>query len=265
MKKETIVQCAESLYQAFVTNTPIDRLSLKYPEDLTIEAGYAIQSRMLAMMEAAGRHPAGHKIGLTSKAMRDLVHIQEPDYGRIFYEDCFHSGAEVACDRFIYPRIEAEILFKLKESLDRPNITEEDVVRATQYFVPAFEIIDNRYRIEGQLISDSIADNAANGAYVIGDEPCYFGEHLSNAELPLQGINLEKNGRQIDTSTCAAVMGNPTTAVAWLANKMFSLGEPLKAGELVLSGSIIAAVDVQKGDYFRCDYGSLGYVSVHFV
>lgn len=265
MTEDVINQCADELYQAFVTNRPIKRLSLRYPEELTIEAGYEIQKRMIVRMEESGRHLAGHKIGLTSKAMRDLVHIHEPDYGRIFYEDCFLSGAEVPCDRFIYPRIEAELLFKLKEDLAGPDITEDDVVQATQYFLPAFEIIDNRYDIEGQLISDSIADNAANGAYVVADTPLYFGEQFRNRDLPLQGINLERNGRQIDTSTCAAVMGNPTRAVAWLANKMFALGEPLRAGELVLSGSIIAAVDVHKGDYFRCDYGSMGYVSVHFV
>jgi 2-keto-4-pentenoate hydratase len=265
MDKSNIEYCGKALYEAFITKKPIEKLSLKFPNELDIETAYEIQKCMLEYVEKDGRHPAGHKIGLTSKAMRELVNINEPDYGRIYFEDCYCSNSEIKCSDFIYPRIEAEILFKLKSDLNKPNITFEDVVEAVEYFVPAFEIIDNRYHIEGQLISDSIADNAANGAYVVGDKPCYI-ENMDYARnISYQGIILEKNGYQIDTSTCAAVMGNPINAVCWLANKMYEKNDPLLKGELVLSGSIIAAVEVKKGDYFRCDYGQFGSVDVHFV
>lgn len=265
MEEKQIAYCGRALYDAFISRKPIERLSLKFPDTLTVKAAYEIQRYMLELIEKDGRHPAGHKIGLTSKAMRDLVHIDEPDYGKIYYEDCHHSNADVKCSDFIYPRIEAELLFKLRSDLNKPDITFEDVVEAVEFFVPAFEIIDNRYKIEGQLIADSIADNAANGAYVIADAPCYF-ESLEEArKLAQYGITLEKNGRQLDTSTCAAVMGNPVEAVRWLANKMYAKHDPLLRGELVLSGSIIAAVEVAPGDYFRCDYGKLGHVAVHFI
>lgn len=250
---------ADTLYDAWLRQEPIQRMTQTYG-DFSKEDAYEIQKIFVQKQIASGQSPAGKKIGLTSKAMRELVHIDEPDYGSIFYERCFGNGSELDTGSFIIPRVEAELLFKLKQDLPGPVVTPQDVVAATEYVAAAFEIIDNRYNIEEQEIVDSIADNAAFGACVIGDIP----GKVDELDLRALGLVMEKNNKQICTGSGAAVMGDPLNAIVWLAEKMAQLGDPLRAGDLVLSGSIIAAVDVARGDCLRGYFGPLGEVSVSF-
>lgn len=256
---EQVRKISDDLYDAWLSRTPIPRMTQIYG-DFSQEDAYEIQKVFIGRQIAAGQTPAGKKIGLTSKAMRDLVHINEPDYGTIFFEQCFGSDTELDSAAFIIPRVEAEILFKLKRGLDRPGVTPEDVADATEYVTAAFEIIDNRYTIQDQKIVDSIADNAAFGACIMGDVP----KRVDELDLRSLGFVMEKNHKQVCTGSGAAVMGNPLNAMVWLAEKMIQLGDPLKANELVLSGSIVAAVDVAPGDHLCGRFGPLGEVNVSF-
>lgn len=205
-------------------------------------------------------HFSGRKVGMTSHAMREQFHIHEPDYGYIFQELKFENGSKIDITQFLDPMVEAELAFVLKEDLNRPDITAEDVLSATEYVTAALEIIDARTQHFDTTIADSIADNASFAAYVTGDTIL---SPLS-VDLSLVGIIAEKNGNQIATSSGASVMGNPACAVAWLANKMYALGEPLKKGEFILSGSFISAVPVKPGDLIHMKYGHFGEIQILF-
>lgn len=260
MDEKTIEFIGGKLFAAQQSRRPIKTMSKEY-DGFSIEDAYKTQQCLIRHHLESGYTPSGKKIGLTSKAMRDLVHINEPDYGIIFHQNAVSNEGEISADQCIIPRVEAELVFKLKKDINKKNVCVQDIINATDYIVAAFEIIDNRYDIDGQTIADSIADNAAFCAYVLGDIP------ISPEKLDLRhlGFILEKNGRQVSTGSGAAIMGNPFNAMVWLANRMVELENPLKAGELVLSGSMIAAVDAAKGDYFRGRFGPFEDVGVHFI
>ncbi len=260
MDLKTIEKIGRELYIAEQSRVPIPTMSKDY-RDFTVDDAYRIQKCVVEHHLNAGNTLSGKKIGLTSKAMRELVNIDEPDYGVIFNQSYVQNEGEIKTDDYIIPRVEAELVFKLKADLDMKGVTEQDVAAATEYVTAAFEIIDNRYDIEGQTVEDSISDNAAFGAYVLGDKTL----PVEEIDLRQLGFVLEKNGRQICTGSGAAVMGNPLKAMMWLSNRMYELGSPLRAGDLILSGSMIAAVSAEKGDYFRGQFGQLGDVCVHFI
>lgn len=260
MTKKEIIEQGQAHYNATVTRKLITPPSYIY-KDINYEDAYAIATEMVAQYVKHGRHISGKKVGLTSNVMRKLAGIDEPDYGLIFYEDCFENDAVVSFERFCQPAVEAELAFKLKQNLEGEHITADQVLEATKYIVPCMEIVDMRqYNDRPRKIFDTVADNAAFGAYVLGDYPIRPYE----TNLGKIGFIFEKNNQQVETSCGAAIFDHPAKSVAWLANKFASLGNPLKAGEIILAGSAVKALNAQKGDYFRCCYGKYGSVSVSF-
>lgn len=259
MKQEIIKNLGKSLYYAAKTKKNIPAISHQY-KDFPIDDAYKIQKNMLEHYLADGYHFSGRKVGMTSQAMREQFGIDEPDYGYLFDELKFGNGSQLDMREFLAPMVEAELAFVLKEDLDKPDVTVEDVLAATDYVTAALEIIDARSQHFDTTIADSIADNASFAAYVIGDTIL----PPESKDWSLIGMIAEKNGKQITTSSGASVMGNPACAVAWLANKMYSLKEPLKKGELILSGSFISAIPVDAGDLVTVKYGGFGELRVIF-
>ncbi len=261
MKEEQILEQGRIHYQSIKKCVPVTPPSHIYP-DMDYEDAYAIAGEIVRQYLEDGYTAAGKKVGLTSNAMRKLGGIYEPDYGIIFNETCYANESSVKAADFVQPGVEAEVGFRLKADLIGENITAEDVLRATEYVVPCLEIVDVRQRMDvPRKVFDSIADNASYGAYIIGDTPIRPYE----IDLGLIGYVYEHNNRQAEVSCGAAVLDHPAQAIAWLANRFRAVGNPLRAGEFVLSGSAITMQMAKAGDNFRCRYGKLGEVSVNFV
>lgn len=226
---------------------------------MTVEDAYAVQGVWADRMAAAGGRLVGHKIGLTSKVMQAATGISEPDYGVIFEDAVLESGCLVDFDRFANVRIEVELAFVLREDLD-PDATLFDVLDATAYVVPALEILDSRIVLEGRTIVDTISDNAALGAVVLGGRPV----RVSDVDLRWVSALLYRNQVIEESGVAAAVLGNPATGVAWLAGKLGQHGTALRAGELVLAGSFTRPMWVERGDTVHADFGPLGAVTCRF-
>lgn len=262
MKREDIIQAGKMHYMETIDKKLITPPSYLYP-DINYQDAYAIASVMVEEYVKHGRHTSGKKVGLTSNVMRKLAGIEEPDYGIIFWDDCYENDSVIQFEGvFCQPAIEAELAFKLREDLDYDKVTEEMVVQATEYVVPCLEIVDIRqHNDRPRTIFDTVADNAAFGGYVLGDTPIDPRE----TDLGLISFIFERNQQQLETSCGAAILDGPAKSVAWLAEKFSSLGNPLKKGEIILAGSAVKAVNVSKGDYFCCKYGRYGSVGVKFV
>ena len=256
----TIAAIADELVEAARTRTPVPRLTARYP-DMTIEDSYAVQSLWRSRNEAAGRRLVGHKIGLTSKAMQAATGITEPDYGLIFDDMVLESGTVLDWGVYSHPRVEVELAFRLKADLTGPDCSLFDVLAATEYVVPALEILDSRIEMEGRTIVDTISDNAAMGAMVIGGNP------MKPSDLDLRWVSgiLFKNQVVEETGVAAGVLNHPAAGVYWLANKIAAHGDKLNAGEIILAGSFTRPMWVDKGDTVFADYGRMGTVTCHFA
>ena len=257
---------AARLDEAEKTRQQIGHFSRDYPQ-MTIEDGYRVQRAWVAGKMAAGRRLIGHKIGLTSRAMQRSSNISEPDYGALLDDMLFAAGGDIPTQRFIEPRVEVELAFILKDELSGPDCTVEAVLAATDWIVPAVEIIDARIRRidpatgATRKVFDTIADNAANAGIVLGAKRVRPGA----ADLKWSPALLWRNGVIEESGVAAAVLGDPALGVAWLANKLAPWGETLKAGEIILSGSFTAPVFASAGDQFLVDYNSLGSISMRFA
>lgn len=256
---ETIVAIADELAKAGRERTVIPRITARHPE-ATVEDSYAIQGIWRDQSLAAGRRLVGRKIGLTSKAMQAATGITEPDYGVIFADTVWQNGALIPYDDFSNVRIEVELAFRLAEPLDGPECSVFDVVRATEYVVPALEILNSHIELEGRTIVDTIADNAAYGGLVLGGNP------MRPDAVDLRWISalLYRNEAIEETGVAAGVLNHPAAGVAWLANKLHQHGAGLEAGELVLAGSFTRPMWVSRGDSVLCDYGPIGTISCRF-
>jgi 2-oxo-hept-3-ene-1,7-dioate hydratase len=266
LSSDDILNCANRLDQAEKTRTQIRQLSQDFP-GITITDAYAIQKAWVELKLAAGRSVKGHKIGLTSKAMQSALNIDEPDSGVLLDDMFFADGGLVPTDRFIATRIEAELAFVMAKRLAGPTCTLFDVLNATDFVVPALEILDTRIeRVDPatkttRKIFDTIADNAANAGIVLGGRPI----RPLDADLRWIGALVFKNGQLEETGLAAGVLNHPATAVAWLANKIAPLGLALEPGQVVLAGSFIRPIETRKGDTIQADYGAYGSVSCHFA
>ena len=266
LNQQMIENLAERLDQAERSKSRVRAFTIEYP-DLTIEDAYAIQRSWTALQVKQGRVIRGHKIGLTSKAMQNAVGISEPDYG-VLFEDMFYADAgEIPFDRFEAPRIEVELAFILKAPLKGPRCSIFDVLSATDYVMPALEILETRmHRIDPETkaprkVMDTISDNAANAALVLGGRPF----RPNDVDLRWVGALLFRNGQIEETGVAAGVLNHPANGIAWLANRLAPHGEHLAAGEVVLAGSFTRPVDIRKGDTFHADYGKFGSISCQFV
>jgi 2-oxo-hept-3-ene-1,7-dioate hydratase len=266
LSKENIRSAAERLDRAEKTRTQIRQLSQEFP-DITLDDAYAIQRAWIEIKIAAGRIVKGHKIGLTSKAMQSALIIDEPDSGVLLDDMFFADGGLVPTDRFIATRVEAELAFVMAKRLKGPGCTLFDVLNATDFVVPALEILDTRIeRVDPNTkatrkIFDTIADNAANAGIVLGGRPI----RPEDTDLRWIGALCFKNGQLEETGLAAGVLNHPATAVAWLANKIAPHGLALEPGQIVLAGSFIRPIETRKGDTIQADYGAYGSVSCYFA
>lgn len=257
---QTHTAIADELHRANRDRTPVPLLTARYP-DMVIEDSYAIQKIWAERQVEAGRHPVGHKIGLTSKAMQDATGIDEPDYGVIFDDQVFDSGHVYQWENYTHPRIEMELAFVLHQDLKGPGVTLFDVLRATEYVVPALEVLDSRIEMQGRTIIDTISDNAALGSMVIGGRP------VSPDAVDLRWVAgaLWRNQEIIETGVSSGVLNHPGNGVHWLANRIAGHGDHLVAGEIVLAGSFTRPMWVYQNDTVYADYGPLGVVTCHFA
>jgi len=265
LSQKDIVQAAENLFRAEQTGIQTGLLSLAYP-DMDMEDAYAVQAELVKRKIAAGGVVKGWKIGLTSKAMQDALKIDIPDSGILFEDMFFDNGATIPKGRFIQPRIEAEIAFVLKSDLTGPNVTRDDVLAATDYVVPALEILDTRImRSDPQTgalrkIVDTISDNAANAGIVIGDQR----HDPTDIDLRWIGAIVSKDGQVEETGLGAGVLNDPVTGIVWLANRLAQYGNALSAGDVVLSGSFVRPIEATPGSQIIGDFGTFGSVTISF-
>lgn len=261
-----IVQAANRLDEAEKNRLQIRQFSLDYP-DISIEDAYAIQKAWVDIKLANGRKLIGHKIGLTSRAMQVSSNITEPDYGALLDDMRFEEGSDIPFHRFIVPRVEVELAFILGKPLRGPDCTIFDVLDATDYVIPALEIIDARIQqIDPQTkvtrkVFDTISDNAANAGIILG------GRAIRPHELDLRRIPaiLYRNGVIEESGVSAAVLNHPAKGVAWLANKLAPYDVTLEAGQIILGGSFTRPVNANPGDTFHVDYDQLGSIACRFV
>lgn len=251
------------LHQAERTRRPVPLLSQSHP-GMSVEDAYRVSRAWASLKVAQGRAVVGHKIGLTSKAMQRAAQIDEPDYGVLTDEMLLPENSGVPFERFINPKVEVELAFLLGASLTGP-IGVCDVLRATEYVVPAIEIIDSRFEVGTEVastrrIQDTIADNASSGALILGGRPVT----ADSIDLRWCSAILSRNAVVEETGVAAGVLNHPAAGVAWLARKLAPWGEPLGAGEIVLSGSFVRPLPVAAGDVVSADFGPLGTVSCSF-
>ncbi|MET4059404.1 2-oxo-hept-3-ene-1,7-dioate hydratase [Arthrobacter sp. UYP6] len=259
LDKKTIEAVADELLDAKRTRTPVPLLTARYPE-MTIEDSYAVQNLWRDRLLDSGRTLAGHKIGLTSKAMQAATGISEPDYGVILDDMVLENGCTLAWDQYTHPRVEVELAFVLGKPISGPNATLFDVLDATDYVVPALEILDSRIEMSGRTIVDTISDNAAMGAMVLGGNPV----RPRDVDLRWVSAMLYRNQGIEETGVAAGVLNHPAAGVYWLANKLAAHGTTLEAGEIILAGSFTRPMWVYKGDTVYADYGPLGTITCRF-
>ena len=250
---------ADELAVAERDRTTVPLLTARNP-DMTVDDAYAVQKHWADSRQAEGARLVGRKIGLTSKVMQVATGITEPDYGVIFDDMVLESGASVEFDRFSNVRIEVELAFVLAQPLAGPNVTVFDVLDATAYVVPALEILNSHIELQGRTIVDTISDNAAMGAMVVGGRPVKVDE----VDLRWVSALLYRNQTIEESGVAAAVLGHPAMGVAWLANKLAQHGQSLGAGEIILAGSFTRPMWVERGDTVHADYGQLGAVTCRF-
>ncbi|MCS7233150.1 MAG: fumarylacetoacetate hydrolase family protein [Synergistetes bacterium] len=252
-------EIALKLIEAERKRSPIDPLTSTY-QGLSVNDAYKVQLEGVKIKIGLGRKVIGKKIGLTSKAMQDLLGVKEPDYGHLLDDMLILQGQPCKREDLIQPKVEGEIAFVLGDTLKGPGVTMTDVLKATEFVIPAIEIVDSRIRDWKIKLEDTIADNASSARFILGSKAV----PVKNLDLRLIGMILEKNGRVMSTGAGAAVWGHPAAAVAWLANKLAEFGVALEAGEIILSGAVTAALDASKGDVFTVAFYELGSVTVYF-
>lgn len=261
LDKKTITSMGDALYEAMRSRKPIAPLTEQIA-DITIEDSYAISQRMLERRLADGETMIGKKIGVTSKVVMDMLNVRQPDFGFLTDAMVYGNCAEVpASKELIQPKAEGEIAFILNKDLKGPGITNADVIAATEFVMPCFEIVDSRIKDWKIKIEDTVADNASCGVIVLGDKAV----SPLDVDLSTCGIVVSLNGEIISTGAGAAAMGSPVNAIAWLANTLGAFGIELKAGELILSGSLVPLQAVAPGDSMQMEIGGIGQASVRFT
>ena len=261
METSLIPALGNELFEALRQRQTVAPLTDRHP-DITIVDAYRISLHMLRLREASGERVIGKKIGVTSKPVQDMLGVFQPDFG--FLTDAMQcaDAATVSISQMglIQPKAEGEIAFMLKSDLQGPGVTRADVLAATAWVAPCFEIVDSRIQDWKIKIQDTVADNASCGVFVIGQQ------HTDPIALDLASANMQlwKNGQLAGVGLGSAVQGHPAEAVAWLANTLGAFGIPFKSGEIILSGSLAPLVSAVAGDRFTMQIEGLGGCSIHF-
>ena len=259
LSSATRAELAAELAQAERTRVPMDPLTTAYPEIDVVDA-YEIQLINIRQRVAEGATVVGHKVGLSSKAMQTMMGVDEPDYGHLLADMEVFEDVPVIAGRYLYPRVEVEVGFILADDLPGAGCTEDDVLAATAAFVPSIELIDTRIKDWKIKLCDTIADNASSAGFILGPE------RVSPKDIDITAIDavLTCNGEVVAQGRSDAVLGNPVTAVAWLARKVDGFGVRLRAGDIVLPGSCTRAIDARPGESFVADFTGLGSVRLSF-
>lgn len=254
-----VEEVADQLMSAASEGRTLPLISPQYP-GMSVEDSYAVQSVWRKRREEAGGKVVGYKIGLTSYAMQQATGIDEPDFGVIFSDQLVHSGATVEHSRWSNVRVEVELAFVLKDRIEGTNVTADDILNATERVFPALEILDAHIEMEGRTIIDTIADNAALGAVVVGEHTAGPRDH----DLAWIGAVCTVNDAVIETGVSAGVLGNPAESAAWLANRFGEHGQALEPGSILLAGSFTRPVWAHPGDTVRAEYQHFGTVEITF-
>ncbi|MCX4552815.1 2-keto-4-pentenoate hydratase [Streptomyces sp. NBC_01387] len=252
-------EAADLLWAAQRDRSPVSPLTDSYPGIDVVDA-YEIQLANIRRQLADGATVRGHKVGLSSEAMQQMMGVDEPDYGHLLSGMVLSEDVPVETGDYCYPRVEVEVGFLLGAALPGEGCTTADVLAATEYVVPSIELIDSRIKDWRIGLPDTVADNASSAGVVLGAARVRPSD-LDLADIPAV---LHRRGQEAARGNTGAVLGDPTTAVAWLARKVAAFGVRLEAGHLVLPGSCTRAVDVRPGDDFHAEFGGLGSVSVIF-
>jgi 2-keto-4-pentenoate hydratase len=252
-------ELAAELAEAERGKVPMKPLTDRYDEIDVVDA-YEIQLLNIRQRVADGARVIGHKVGLSSKAMQQMMGVDEPDYGHLLDDMEVFEDRPVPAGKFLYPRVEVEVGFILADDLPGAGCTEDDVLAATAAFAPSIELIDTRITDWKITLCDTIADNASSAGWVLGVD------RVSPKDVDIRTIDavLTRNGEVVAEGRSDAVLGNPVTAVAWLARKVDQFGVRLRAGDIVLPGSCTRAIDARPGDDFVADFLGLGSVRLSF-
>lgn len=262
MNNRIIAELGKELFDALQSRQSLPPLTSRYP-DITIEQAYQVSLNFLNQRQAIGQTVIGKKIGVTSKAVQNMLNVHQPDFG--FLTDSMQventSVVSMAEHKLVQPRAEGEIAFVLKSDLNGPGVTAGDILNATEYVVPCFEIVDSRIRDWKIAIQDTVADNASCGVFALGNTP------VDPRELDLASVELtmKKNGEPAGSGLGSAVQGHPCEAVAWLANTLGKLGIPFRKGEVILSGALAPLVPVTAGDQIEMAISGLGTANLTFT
>jgi 2-keto-4-pentenoate hydratase len=255
---------AELLWAAERDLAPVDPLTETFPGIDVVDA-YEIQLINIRRKITAGARVRGHKVGLSSAVMQQMMGVDEPDYGHLLDAMVLAQDAPIPAAAYCYPRIEVEIGYVLGSALPGADCTEADVLAATEYVVPSLELIDSRIRDWRIKLADTIADNASSAGVILGQA------RRTPAELAVRGVDLANieavlwsGGAEVARGNTSAVLGNPTACVAWLARKVADFGVKLEAGHLILPGSCTRAIDARPGIAFRAEFAGLGTVTASF-
>ncbi len=263
LSQDKIQGFADELYDALRNQRMIDPLSEREPE-MSIEDAYQVSSQLLQKrIEIDGEKVIGKKIGVTSTAVMNMLGVDQPDFGYLTDAMVVEEGEPLSItDEMIQPRAEGEIAFVLKKDLIGPGITASDVLQATDFIVPCFEIVDSRIRDWKIKIQDTVSDNASCGYFLLGQDAV----SPRSLDLSTCGMVMELNGQLASTGAGAAALGSsPVSCVVWLANTLGRLGTPLEAGEVILSGSLVPLQPVKAGDYMSVSIGGIGRCAVRFT
>ncbi len=260
MDKDTILSLGDALYDALSARRTIAPLTDAHP-DMTIEDAYQVSLRFLERRTSAGEKVIGKKIGVTSKAVMDMLDVRQPDFG--FMTDAMRYDGEMPISStLIQPRAEGELAFVLKKDLTGPGVTNADVLAATEAVLPCFEVVDSRIDDWKIKIQDTVSDNASCGLFTVNEAAAIDPRKI---DLATCGMVVSKNGKMISNGAGAAAMGSPVNCVAWLANTLGQFGITLNAGDIILSGSLVPLEPVTAGDVMTVRVGGVGDCTVHFT
>ena len=261
MKDIDTKKVASDLFDALKGQYCLDPLTKKFPE-ISIEDAYSISLHLLEKRLGAGEHVIGKKIGVTSKVVQEMLGVHQPDFGFLTSEMQIPNKSTVSIkDLLIQPRAEGEIAFMLSKDLQGPGINAEDVLDSTEYIFPCFEIVDSRIINWKIAIQDTIADNASCGIFVLGDDK----RDPHELELDKCKLKVYKNGNFLSQGQGSAVQGHPCKAIAWLANTLGEFNIPFKAGEIILSGSLVPLEPVVCGDEMYLELEGVGSAEIKFI